>query len=324
MPELRITVRSTVSFAHLNSRIHVPFSHLQSEGDIGMVMASSREVDVDRSRTAYQNFHTDWDKRVADEAQLLRRLKADFIFSNVGYLPLAGAQLAGIANAALCSLNWADIYRHYCGENGIVTQIQSCYANAEAFLRATPGMTMSDLSNLIPVAPIAAIGTNRRKEINRKLSLASTENLVLVSMGGITDRLPIESWPRIEGTKLLVQQNWRVQHPDAIVFETLQMSFSDLLASCDALICKPGYGSFVEAACSGTPMLYVNRPDWPESAALVAWLQQHGVCREVSRDSLEQGKIAETLAEIWDAKHLKPVTPKGATQVAEWLANKLN
>ncbi len=324
MPALRITLRSTVPLAHLNSRIHVPFAHLQSEGDIGMVMASSLEVDVCRSRAAYQNFHAEWDKRVADEAQLLHELKADFVFSNVGYLPLAGAQLAGIANAALCSLNWADIYRHYCDKDEIAAQIQSCYANVGAFLRATPGMAMSDLSNLIPVAPIAAIGTNRREEINRKLNLENKENLVLVSMGGITDRLPIESWPRIDGAKLLVQQNWQVQHPDAIVFETLRMSFSDLLASCDALICKPGYGSFVEAACSGVPILYVSRPDWPESTALVAWLQQHGVCREVSLDSLAQGKIAGTLEEILGVKHPEPVIPKGAMQVAEWLANKLN
>ena len=232
--------------------------------------------------------------------------------------------MAGIANAALCSLNWADIYRHYCDKDEIAAQIQSCYANVGAFLRATPGMAMSDLSNLIPVAPIAAIGTNRREEINRKLNLENKENLVLVSMGGITDRLPIESWPRIDGAKLLVQQNWQVQHPDAIVFETLRMSFSDLLASCDALICKPGYGSFVEAACSGVPILYVSRPDWPESTALVAWLQQHGVCREVSLDSLAQGKIAGTLEEILGVKHPEPVIPKGAMQVAEWLANKLN
>ena len=101
------------------------------------------------------------------------------------------------------------------------------------------------------------------------------------------------------------------------------MHFSDLLASSDALICKPGYGSFVEAACSGVPVLYVNRPDWPEAPVLVEWLQQHGLCREVSRDTLEQGKIAEVLEEIWNAPGTKPVIPEGAQQVAEWLAERL-
>ena len=324
IPHLRITVRSAVSLAHLRSRIHAPFTHLPSEGDIGMVMSSALDVHGVESRAAYRAFHADWDTRVAGEAKLLRELGADMVFSNVGYLPLAGAQRAGIPNVALCSLNWADIYRHYFGADAIAAQIHDCYANANTFLRATPGMAMSDLPSLIPVAPIAAIGNNRRNELDRHLKLSKEEKLVLVSMGGITSRLPIENWPRIEGVRWLVQQNWHIEHQDAVILETLPMNFNDLLASSDALLCKPGYGSFVEAACCGVPVLYVNRPDWPESPALTQWLQQHGLCREVLRNALEQGNVAGELEEIWQAPRPKPVIPDGAVQVAEWLAEKLD
>jgi hypothetical protein len=323
LPELRLTVRSAVPVAHLRSRIHVPFEHLPSDGDIGMMMSSALDVLAQESRAAYCSFHADWNARVAGEAGLLRELGADMVFSNVGYLPLAGAQLAGIPNAALCSLNWADIYRHCCGDDAIAAQIYDSYANADAFLRATPGMAMDNLPNLIAVSPIAAIGTNRRAKLNHRLKLSSGEKLVLVSLGGIAGRLPIERWPRIAGVRWLVQENWRIEHPDAIVLESLNMHFSDLLASSDALICKPGYGSFVEAAGSGVPVLYVNRPDWPEAPALVEWLQQNGLCREVARDALEQGKIADVLEEIWNAPRPKPVIPEGAKQVAEWLAERL-
>ena len=323
-PQLHLTVRSAVPLAQLRSRIHVPFTHLPSEGDIGMVMSSALDICVEDSRAAYRAFHADWDARVAEEARLLRELKADMVFSNVGYLPLAGAQRAGIANAALCSLNWADIYRHYFGGDAIAAQIHGCYANADAFLRATPGMSMTDLPNLVPVSPVAAVGNNRRDELDRHLKLSKQEQLVLVSMGGIVSRLPIERWPRIEGVRWLVQDSWKIEHPDAIILETLQMNFSDLLASSDALICKPGYGSFVEAASCGVPVLYVSRADWPESPALITWLQQHCLCREVSRQALEQGRIAEVLGEIWNASRPEPVTPEGAVQVADWLAEKLD
>jgi hypothetical protein len=273
------------------------------------------------------------------------------VFSNVGYLPLAGAQRAGIANAALCSLNWSDIYRHYCNTDTkhtvhaepveacmshpstgsgrtddelIAAQIHSCYANADTFLRATPGMAMSDLPNLFPVAPIAAVGNDRRDELNRHLKLSTEEKLVLVSMGGIASRLPIERWPRMDGVRWLVQENWQVAHPDAVVLESLPMSFSDLLASSDALLCKPGYGSFVEAACSGTPVLYVDRPDWPEAPALIAWMQQHGVCREVSRGQLESGVIAQDLSWLWSVPKTVAPMPDGAAQVADWLMGRLS
>ncbi len=323
LPKLRLTVRSAVPVAHLRSRIQVPFEHLPSDGDIGMVMSSALDVLAGESRAAYRAFHADWDARVAGEAGLLRGLGADMVFSNVGYLPLAGAQRAGIPNVALCSLNWADIYRHYCDDDGIAAQIHDSYAKADAFLRATPGMAMTSLPNLIEVSPIAAIGTNRSAELALRLKLSPGEKLVLVSLGGIVGRLPIERSPRIAGVRWLVQKNWQVNHPDAVILETLQMNFSDLLASSDALICKPGYGSFTEAAASGVPVLYVNRPDWPEAPALVEWLQQNVLCREVSRQDLEQGTIADALEDIWNAPRPKPVNPEGAQQVAGWLAGKL-
>lgn len=323
LPQLRITVRSSVAAAHLRSRIHAPFTHLQSAGDIGMLMSSAIEVDVEKSRATYQAFHANWRELVAAEAAILKALQADMVFSNVGYLPLAGAQMAGIPNAALCSLNWADIYRHYCGDDSITCQIRTAYVGADAFLRATPGMAMQDLPNLIPTAPIAAIGINRRDELNHHLKLSKQEKLVLVSMGGIKSRLSVEKWPRIDGVRYLVQASWQARHPDAIVFDSLPMDFSDLLASSDALLCKPGYGSFVEAAGSGVPVIYVGRPDWPESPALIEWLQQNGACREVSRNALEPGEFAEILEETVSGTRPKAYLPTGAEQVAHWIAERL-
>lgn len=324
MPQLRITVRSTVPASHLRTRIHAPFEHLQSQDDIGMLMSSALDVRVDDSRAAYRTFHADWGARVEDEAALLHDLGANMVLSNVGYLPLAGAQHAGIPNAALCSLNWRDIYRHYCGDNDIAAQIQGCYAHADAFLRATPGMAMGDLPNLVPVAPVADTGANRRDELDRLLRLSGEEKLVLVSLGGISSRLPMERWPRIAGVRYLVQASWQVDRPDAVELESLPMDFSDLLASCDALLCKPGYGSFVEAACSGVPVLYVDRPDWPESPALVEWLRAQGRCREVSRQALEDGLIATELEGLWEMAQRPVPLPSGGEQVAGWLAERLD
>jgi hypothetical protein len=321
---VRVTIRSSVPISYLRSRIHTPFEHLPGEGDIGMVMSSALDVRAAESRAAYRAFHEDWNMRVEKEAKVLCELGADLVFSNVGYLPLAGAQLAGIPNMALCSLNWFDIYRHYCGDDSIAAQIHTCYAHADAFLRATPGMVMETLPNLVPISPIAAIGDNRRDELVHHLRLSREERLVLVTLGGIASRLSVERWPRVDGVRWLVQQNWKVEHPDAIVLESLPVSFSDLMASCDALLCKPGYGSFVEAACSGTPVLYVDRPDWPESSVLIDWMQQHGVCGEVSRLQLESGLLSDDLSALWTTPKIIPPTPGGATQVVDLLMRRLS
>jgi hypothetical protein len=323
MPQLRITIRSTAPVSHLRSRIHAPFEHMASEGDIGMLMSSALDVRVEDSRTAYRAFHENWQARVDDEARLLRDLGANMVLSNVGYLPLAGAQHAGIPNAAMCSLNWFDIYRHYCGDDEVAAQIRECYVHADAFLRATPGMAMDYLPNLVPVEPIADIGTNRRDALNRHLRLSQEERLILVSMGGINSRLPMERWPHIPGVRYLVQGSWKIDRPDATMFESLPVTFGDLLASCDVLLCKPGYGSFVEAACSSVPVLYVDRSDWPESPALTEWLQHHGQCRELSRQTLEAGNIATDIELIRNLPHPPTPLPAGGEQVADWIEKRL-
>ena len=319
MPQLRITLRTAVPTAYLRSRISAPFEHLPSEGDIGMAMTSAIDVHSAASRAAYRKFHESWDEKVDGEARLLRELGADMVFSNVGYLSLAGAQRAGIPNAAMCSLNWADIYRHYTGDERIAEQIHDCYAGADAFLRVTPGMAMDDLPNLVAIAPIAEVGTDRREELDRLIGLSKEESLVLVSMGGIAGRLPMEHWPNIAGVRWLVQGDWLVSRADTVALESLPLHFRDLLASCDALLCKPGYGSFVESACCGTPVLYVDRPDWPETAALTTWLRQFGSCREISREQLESGDIGQALSELRSAAPVSAPTASGAEEAANWL-----
>jgi len=327
LPDLQLTLRSAVPLSHLQSRFDGPFEYLRDAGDIGMLMSSAMDVRADASAQAYLTLHHEWGVKVGNEARMLREIAPDFVFSNVGYLALAGAHLAGIPAAAMCSLNWADIYRHYCagisGAHHVLEEMLHAYGHAQAFLQPAPGMPMADLSNRLAIGPVAAVGQCRRDVIDRQLGLGRDERLVLVSLGGVSGRLPMEHWPRLPGVRWLVAANWHVSHPDAVVLESLELPFADLLASCDALICKPGYGSFVEAACSAVPVLYVKREDWPETPFLTAWLQQHGRARAIDRHQLESGRFGDALQALWAQPATTPVVPSGIDEAADWLAGRL-
>ncbi|MDR2874882.1 MAG: hypothetical protein LBV44_02995 [Methylobacillus sp.] len=327
IPALRLTVRTMASHEQLRARIHGDFEYLREGGDIGMVMASALDVQARETARAYEHLHHDWEQTVAREADALRVIAPDFVLSDVGYLPLAGAHRAGIPNAAMSSLNWADIFAHYCGEipgaRRIIEQMRQAYADADAFLQLTPHMPMDDLPNRITFAPVAATGRNRRAEINKIFGLQNDEKLVLVSLGGFDSRLPTETWPRIPGARWLIPAIWRSAHPDALVLEKSEMPFGDLLASSDALLCKPGYGSFVEAGCASLPVLTAARDDWPETPHLEHWLATHGMLRKVTRERMERGEFATELRELLTIPRRPPVTPAGNQTIAEWLANRL-
>ncbi len=327
-PDLQVTLRTTVSPALLAARFDGPYTHIERADDFGMVMASAVDVLAAPSAAAYAAFHADWDRKVDAEAAALTALAPDLILANVPYLPLAAAARTGITSVAMCSLNWADIYQHYCSTNpeagGILEQMYAAYNSAAAFLRTQPSMPMPTLHNGIAIGPIARIGHNRREQIMRRLQVADDTKLVLVAPGGIPTRWPMEHWPRLPGVRWIVQSDWHATHPDSIKLETLELPFTDVLRSCDALLGKPGYGSIVECGCNGTPMLYLPRHDWPEQPWLLEWLHAHGRGLAIDRQATETGALGEALQELLSQPVKPAATPSGIQDAVTVLQELMN
>lgn len=327
VPGLRVTLRTTVSRELLRARFQEPWDHVAVASDFGMVMASAIDVLVDESARAYARLHTHWDDEVERETAALTALQPNLLLCNVPYLSLAAAAKAGIPALALCSLNWADVYAHYCGDRpeapAIHAQMLDAYRGAEWFLQCEPSMPMTDLPRRRPIGPVATVGRDRRSEIVHRLGANPDHRLVLIAPGGIAMRWPVDEWPRLPGIHWLVPAAWRTTHPDATAIEALGMPFVDVLRSSDAVIEKPGYGTFVEAACNGVPVLYVRRLDWPEEPFLIAWLERHGRCGEISRDDLIKGTLDEPLRALWSRPTPPPVTPAGIDDAASFLAERI-
>jgi hypothetical protein len=313
-PNFRLTIRSALPAAKLQQRIKTPYTLIADATDFGYVMIDATRVDLEASAIAYRQAHADWPTRVADEARFLTSLKPDLVLTNVSYLPLAGAATAGIPALSLCSLNWADLFDHYFGDQpwakSIHAEMLAAYRSAQAFLRVTPGMAMDTLNNVQPVGPIAAFGTRHDLGLNG-------DKAILIAMGGIAHRLPVEDWPRLPGVRWLVPAAWNCRHPDAIAGESFGLGFTDLLCSVDAVITKPGYGTFTEAACNGTPVIYQRREDWPEQDCLIEWLTDNGRCQQIDAAALESGWLAAALEDVLNQTPPSTPTADGIAQAAK-------
>lgn len=316
-PALRLTIRSGLARRALDARIGVPFEHLPEASDFGWRMTDAIRVDLDASERAYRVAHAAWDERVDAEAALLRARAPDLVLSNVSDLPLAGAAAAGLRSAALCSLNWADLFAHYFGARDWAPPIHgrmlAAYRSAAVFLRPSPSMPMPDLANTEEVGPIARLGKRH------DLGLPQGTRAVLIAMGGFEHRIPIERWPRTRGVRWLVPSDWQAAHPDALAWDRFGLAFTDLLASVDAVITKPGYGTFTEAACNDVPLLYLRRQDWPEQDCLIDWMHSRGRSLEVDARTLEAGRLDTWLDALWHQPRRTVPAADGAGQAADRL-----
>lgn len=326
-PQLRLTVRTGLSEKRARSRIDSPFTFINESSDFGFAMVNAVSIDPVTTAQRYRAFHDNWQDRVAMEANQLLELRPDLVLSDVAYLPLAGAAQAGIPAISMCSLNWAELFAHFFGHHpwadAIYAEMLSAYNTAEYFLRLIPAMPMAALNNTIAIAPVASLGTPRATTLRQNLPCQATDKIVLIAFGGIDHSIRLEHWPRSPGIHWLVPQAWLTRRPDISAFEPLGIDFTDLLASVDAVLTKPGYGTFVEAACNGTAILYQRREDWPEQECLIKWLHQHARCSEITENSLLSGNVAPKLEALWSAQTPPRPEPIGIAQAAEFLQQRI-
>lgn len=327
VPDLRLTVRSALSPSRLRARLRPDFMHVAERSDFGFVMHDAVRIDYEATATLYRAWHLDWASRVSAEAAFLRSLAPDLALTDVAYLPLAGAATAGVPAVAMCSLNWADLFAHVFGDAPWAAQIHAeilaAYRSAACFLRLTPAMPMPALPNARAVPPVAALGCDRRDALRSLLKMRDGERVVLVAFGGFDKALGADRWPTTAGVRWLVPGSWGVGREDMAALEALPMNFTDLLRSVDAVLTKPGYGTFTEAACNGTPVLYVRRDDWPEQDCLIDWLRENARCSELEECTLLSRSMRSLLDALW-AQSAPPLPrPNGAAVAAELIAGRL-
>ncbi len=323
-PAARLTVQSVLPDAVLRSRIAGEFAVMVGAADFGMLMVDALNVKVAESLAAYRAFHAEWEARLAWQERVLCAAAPDGVLADVPYLTLAAAARLAIPALALCSLNWADILAGYGQDQPDLSELRApmlaAYNSAIAFLQPAPSMPMPDLQNARPIGPIAALGQDRRLEINCRLGLRQNETLVLMGLGGVALRPPLETWPELPGVRWLTPPDWRSTRSDMPGWTTLpDYSMLDLIRSCDVLLTKPGYGAFTEAACNGTRVLYVERDDWPEEPWLSDWLLEHGNGVKIERRQLATGDLVEPLQTLLAQPAQPPVAPNGVIETADWL-----
>ncbi len=322
-PDLRVTIQTCLPHEYLATR-YDGFNHVAEIADFGFRMVSSTDIDLNASAAEYRRLHAGFPAVIATEAARLRAACADLVLSNIAYVPLAAAGQAGIPCAAMSSLNWADMYAHYLGDRPeagtILADMRAAYDQAAVFLRCRPAQEMS-LTNIRDIGPIGRRGINRRGE----MVVGQGQRIGLIAFGGVDHHLPLGQWPEVPGWLWLSALRDTPPRPDMLPWAIAGIdSFSDLVASVDVVVTKPGYGTFTEAGMAGTAVLYVPRPDWPESPHLDDWLATHTRALAVSSEQLCGPQLPLLLRKLFFLPAQRVAEPTGVIEAADILERLLD
>ena len=93
-----------------------------------------------------------------------------------------------------------------------------------------------------------------------------------MSFGGFGLDLDLPRLPDV--TWVLAPPMARLDRDDCVYVEGVP--YPALVAGCDLVLTKPGYGILAEASAAGVPIAWLDRGAFPEAASLVQVLRERG------------------------------------------------
>jgi len=323
-PATRAIVRSTHAASVVRSFVGPSIELDTPPPEVTLVMRGPTIIDEAKSAAAYRALHARWDEHLERETARMATLGPAVLVADIPYLSLAAARRLGVPAVALCSLNWLDLYRAYCGRDrdapAILHTIEAAYRSADVFLQPQPHMPMPDLANRRSIGPVARIGRQRKDEIRAALGISQTEQMVLVTFGGIRPE-PMLQLPSITGVHWLIGSGDSNASAATTDVSRLDMSFIDVLASSDAVVTKVGYSTFVEAACNGVGIVSAPRADWPESGPLIEWAKQNANFASAESGIGNAEGLRAAVSSVLYAPGRKAVPASGVAEAVDIIAS---
>lgn len=293
--------------------------------DIGFAHKSALLEDIPetiRQLDAFLPFAASLVERLAEE---VRQAECAMLLCDIAPLGIRVADAAGIPSVLVENFTWDNLYDAYAAEHPRM-------GTHSAFLRrwfgaASARVQCDPLCHLAPadlhVAPVSRHHRIPADRIRHELGVRQGQKLVLISMGGISERSPLLTHLEERADTIFVAASGaeHLHRKANVIHVPLASHFyhPDLVNAADLVIGKAGYSTIAEAYRAGVPFGYVTRPHYPENEGLVRFVARHMSAKEVTADLFHEGLPPALLDELLALPRLPPTLPNGADAVAHFL-----
>jgi L-arabinokinase len=331
-PDLSIVVRTSAPRWLFDRTARVPIVLVPGECDTGVVQIDSLRLDEAATIARAVEFYSTLDERARAEAALLTRHDCRLVICDAPPLACEAAAAVGVPSFVVTNFTWDWIYQGYAPEKAgapdLVPAIQQAYRRAEAAWRLPMHGDFEPFSIVVDVPFIARHARHGRDDVRHRLGLPADRPLVLSSFGGYgVSGFDVATLDCLDAYGVVLthrDENDRIASPPAGVSQIAEahlygagLRYEDLVAACDVVATKPGYGIIAECIANDTAVLYTSRGHFVEYDVLVAEMPRYLRCAYIDHNALFGGRWRATLDRI----RSMPVPPeRPATNGAEILA----
>ena len=303
-PDLPVHLVSDLAEAFLAPRLPPGDIHFrQGSFDVGMVQLDSVRVDVPATLQAARHMLASWPAHVEREMAFLKSVSAGLVVADIPGLPLQAAHHLGVPAVAVGNFAWDWIYEPFAEEHRgwqpIIDAYREAYACSDVLLRLPFHEPMAAFPRRVDIPILARPGRPRRAELARHTGAPPDATWVLLSfstLGWTEDAL--DRVTAVPGHVYFTVKPLAWNRPGMIALDRREFPYADVMASCDVVVTKPGFGVLQECAVNHKPMVYVERENFREYPILEAALKRHFKSVHIPSRALYRGELGESLAAI--------------------------
>jgi hypothetical protein len=330
--DVAITIKSHQSlFRHWRERLRRPAELQSFVSDSGAVNppGDSNATDGPATIALAARVYAEALERLDVEVERLVQEESAAVLCDAPALPLLAAKRAGVPGFLMTNFTWADIYAPYARKAGadaieFVRQLRKLYRSATATFRTAPALSMSWLRPVYDAGMIVNQVKDRGAELRKSLGLKRSDRLVYLYVGryGQSDL----DWPALgahgrRAVHFVTYPPLPARSPANLhTVSTADWTGADLIASCEAVLAKAGYGTACQAMASGTPLIYPPRHGFAEYRSLDRALREWGAGLSISTREFQSLKLDRALDQALALKPpAPPFPPDGAARIARYL-----
>ncbi|MGI8672054.1 MAG: hypothetical protein ACR2LU_05560 [Luteitalea sp.] len=305
-PGQPIHLFTAASRALLARTLCVPATVVEWAVDSGAVQRDSLMVDIAATLEGAARFEAGADAAATALAAELVARDVRVVVCDVPPMPCSAARRASVPAVALANFTWDWIYEDFVadhpGYDDLPMRLRRRYAEADAAWRLPMHGGFEAFTTVLDFPWVARRSRRDPADTRRAIGAADHRPLVLISFGGygVAD-MQLAQHDRAPYRLVLVSgaaHSPRDAPGDALCLdaEALQsagLRYEDLVAACDVVVSKPGYGIVSECVANRSALLYTDRGRFREYPVMVREMPDVLRCRYLAQARLATARWDE-------------------------------
>jgi hypothetical protein len=304
-PHIYVQIISDLPPVFLSNRIGSTRNPIRPGSfDVGMVQLDSIRVDVDATLDRVEKLCSRRKKLVAQEQDYIRRMKFALVVVDIPAIPLESAALADIPGIAVGNFGWDWIYSGFADQDSrwmaAVKVFQEQYGFADLLLRLPFSEKMAAFRNIEDLPLVSLPGRDRRAEIAESRGCNPAKKWILLSFTTLSwNDEALANVESIAGCEFFTVRPLAWKRKNIYPMNRDEVTFSDVVASVDAVISKPGFGILSDCIANNKPLIYADRSDFLEYAILEKSIKRYLRHFHIQSADLYRGDLQQSLESIW-------------------------